>query len=81
MKHRTQQPVVGYISKAGRLAAYRLVARSKDGLRCKLQGFGAADGFWVDADKLCEPPAFKNSRKCDECDGWDGKHDITCAFG
>ncbi len=54
--------IVGYTSKAGKLSAYKQTARTKDKFnegkfRVCLESFGDKPlTFWVDEDKLCEPP-------------------------
>ena len=67
--------VVGYVSKSGRQANYKVIATfKKDGAdRLKLQSFGKEPvEFWVNRDKIVSPFSIKakagaETRQCWEC--------------
>lgn len=72
--------IVGYVSKAGKLGAYKQVASAPDKFnagktRVCLQGFGSDPiKFWVDAEKIVAPPpqseasrAKAEKKRCWEC--------------
>jgi hypothetical protein len=76
----------GYISKQGNNALYKIVAKSnKFGKESvKLEGFGKEPfSFWVDKDKLCDPPPpiRREGEQTQTC--WECGCDFTfreCAF-
>lgn len=72
----SEKKITGYVSKSGKNGTYTIVGRFKtpEGVnRVKLEGFGNPPiQFWVDEDKLCEPPApvrkeGEETKECWEC--------------
>lgn len=62
------QQIVGYVSKAGKLGAYKLLSKVPDKYnegkeRAHLAAIGADFDFWVDADKLTAAPAQTTTRQ------------------
>lgn len=76
---RKEYKIVGYVSKSGRLGTYKQVARTPDKFnegkfRVCLESFGDEPvKFWVDEEKLCDPPPPKKRHNDCDCE------DTCCA--